>query len=54
MSWNMTSDFLLSASLDQTLRVWHIPTSKSVRVINNDSSLFSCAYHPLNNNIVFV
>jgi WD40 repeat protein len=52
--WSMMNDFLMSCSLDSTLRIWDTRTFKCIRTITHVSPLLSCLFHPINNNVLFV
>ncbi|KAL6046075.1 WD repeat-containing protein 13 [Balamuthia mandrillaris] len=53
LDWSMSNDFLLSASMDGSVRVWSVETRKQVRSIISDdaSACRACRFHPLNTNL---
>ena len=54
--WSITNDFILSASLDCTARVWDPASGQCVRVVNDSHSfgMTACRFQPLNNNMLLV
>jgi len=52
--WSISGDQLLSVSDDATLRVWDVKSGQALRVVLDPQRLpvLSCAFQPLNNNIV--
>eukprot|EP01126_Amoeba_proteus_P039913 TRINITY_DN4232_c0_g1_i17.p1 TRINITY_DN4232_c0_g1~~TRINITY_DN4232_c0_g1_i17.p1 ORF type:complete len:517 (+),score=67.54 TRINITY_DN4232_c0_g1_i17:424-1974(+) len=54
MDWSMTDDFILTSSLDMTLRVWDVVYKKVFHVYEQSDSIHSCAFHPVNNNYVAI
>ncbi|XP_015768230.1 PREDICTED: WD repeat-containing protein 13-like [Acropora digitifera] len=52
--WSITNDFILSASLDCTARVWDPASGQCVRVVNDSHSfgMTACRFQPLNNNML--
>ena len=46
LSWS-TSHFLLSASIDSTVRLWHVARNKCLRVFRHSDYVTSIAFHPL-------
>eukprot|EP01125_Pyxidicula_operculata_P019863 TRINITY_DN7221_c0_g1_i2.p1 TRINITY_DN7221_c0_g1~~TRINITY_DN7221_c0_g1_i2.p1 ORF type:complete len:409 (-),score=70.06 TRINITY_DN7221_c0_g1_i2:4-1230(-) len=51
--WSMTNDFILSSSIDETLRVWNVKNSSCLRCIEVGAAVFCCCFHPINNNVIF-
>ena len=54
--WSITNDFILSASLDGTARVWNPASGQCPRVVNDSHScgLTACRFQPVNNNMLLV
>ena len=54
--WSITNDFILSASLDGTARVWNPASGQCLRVVNDSHScgLTACRFQPVNNNMLLV
>jgi len=52
LDWSSTNDYLLSCSIDKTLRVWEIKSKRCIRSIDTSSAVFCCCFHPVNNNIL--
>ncbi|XP_027054020.1 WD repeat-containing protein 13-like, partial [Pocillopora damicornis] len=52
--WSITNDFILSASLDGTARVWNPASGQCLRVVNDSHScgLTACRFQPVNNNML--
>lgn len=52
--WSITNDFILSASLDGTARVWNPASGQCPRVVNDSHScgLTACRFQPVNNNML--
>ncbi|XP_065065547.1 WD repeat-containing protein 13-like [Rhopilema esculentum] len=52
--WSLSNDFIVSASLDGTARVWDSSSGQNVRVLPDtyDAAVLSCRFVPLNNNII--
>ena len=45
LSWS-NSNFLLSASLDKTVRLWHVSQSRCLKVFWHEESVSSVSFHP--------
>ena len=52
--WSTANDFILSTSLDQTIRLWDTKNGKCVRTIQENSEVLSCSFCPTNNNLFVV
>ena len=54
--WSLSNDFIVSASLDGTARVWNTSSGQNVRVLPDTygSPVLSCHFMPLNNNMIVV
>ena len=54
--WSITNDFILSASLDCTARVWNPASGQCLRVVNDSHScgVTACRFQPVNNNMLLV
>ena len=54
--WSITNDFILSASLDCTARVWDPASGQCLRVVNDSHScgVTACRFQPVNNNMLLV
>ena len=54
--WSITNDFILSASLDCTARVWDPSSGQCLRVVNDSHScgVTACRFQPVNNNMLLV
>jgi len=50
IDWGITNDFLLSASLDKSVRVWQSRCGLCTRIVQTPQACLCCAFHPLNNN----
>jgi WD40 repeat protein len=52
--WSLDGDFVLSASLDQTARLWNAKSGKCLRLVEdrNGSELLCCLFQPANNNLI--
>lgn len=52
--WSLSNDFIVSASLDGTARVWDTSSGQTVRVLPDtyDAAVLSCHFMPLNNNMI--
>jgi WD40 repeat protein len=54
LDWNVTDDFILTCSLDHTMRVWDIKKKKCMHVYDHEAPILCCSFHPVNNNTVAV
>lgn len=54
--WSITNDFILSASLDCTARVWDPASGQCLRVVNDNHTcgVTACRFQPVNNNMLVV
>lgn len=54
--WSITNDFILSASLDCTARVWDPASGQCLRVVNDNHTcgVSACRFQPVNNNMLVV
>lgn len=50
--WSMTNEFLVSASLDNSIRIWDVNKGACLRIIYDDAPVTCVRFHPFNNNIV--
>uniref|UniRef100_A0A915K458 Uncharacterized protein n=1 Tax=Romanomermis culicivorax TaxID=13658 RepID=A0A915K458_ROMCU len=50
--WSISNDFLLSCSMDSTLRLWDPNDGKCKRIIDDNSPVLCCLFQPINNNLV--
>jgi len=52
--WSITNDFILSASLDCTARVWDPASGQCLRVVNDNHTcgVSACRFQPVNNNML--
>lgn len=44
----------MSSSVDHTLRVWQVSDGECIRTIQHTTEFVCCAFHPFNNNLLFV
>jgi len=54
VDWSLTDDFLISCSLDSTVRVWDKKKKNPIHVLQHENPVLCCAFHPKNNNTVVV
>ena len=47
LSWNQ-NDFLLSASIDRTVRLWHVSTAECLHCFPHSDFVTSVDFHPRN------
>ena len=54
--WSLSNDFIVSASLDGTARVWNTSSGQNIRVLPDTygTPVLSCHFMPLNNNMIVV
>ncbi|KNC50986.1 TKL/DRK protein kinase [Thecamonas trahens ATCC 50062] len=52
--WSLSGDFVVSASLDKTARVWDAFSGTTLRIVYGKAELFAIRFHPLNNNLFVV
>lgn len=54
--WSVANDFIVSASLDGTSRLWNPTSGQCLRVFNDNwlCPVLSCRFQPLNNNMIVV
>ena len=52
--WSAANDFILSTSLDKTIRIWNVKTGACLRSIVDIAEDLCCLFHPQNNNIFVV
>jgi WD40 repeat protein len=52
--WSLSNEYLISTSLDNTIRVWNVNSGKCVRTILCKTPASCIQFHPLNNNIFLV
>ncbi|KAJ3214871.1 hypothetical protein HDU67_001136 [Dinochytrium kinnereticum] len=45
ISWSK-NDFILTSSLDSTVRLWHASTTECLAIFNHSSPVFSVSFHP--------
>uniref|UniRef100_A0A6B2LC57 Uncharacterized protein n=1 Tax=Arcella intermedia TaxID=1963864 RepID=A0A6B2LC57_9EUKA len=50
--WSTTNDFIITSSIDKSLRYWDVKTQKTLRLLPSLYELYCCAFHPVNNTIV--
>ncbi|XP_068084432.1 WD repeat-containing protein 13 [Anabrus simplex] len=52
--WSVSNDLMVSCSLDGTICLWNIASSKCLRVVRDPigAELLSCLFQPANNNMV--
>jgi len=52
--WSLSNDFIVSASLDGTARVWNTSSGQNIRVLPDTygTPVLSCHFMPLNNNMI--
>ena len=51
---SLSNEYLISTSLDNTIRVWNVNSGKCVRTILCKTPASCIQFHPLNNNIFLV
>jgi len=51
IDWSLSNEFVLSSSLDGTVRVWDVKTGKLIRATSNPHPCHCCRFLPLNANI---
>jgi len=54
IDWSLSNEFVLSSSLDGTVRVWDVKTGKLIRATSNPHPCHCCRFLPLNANIFVV
>lgn len=47
ISWASGSEFLLSASLDKVVRLWHVDRDECLREFQHNNYVTSIQFHPL-------
>ena len=47
LDWSKDENFLLSASIDKTVRLWHVASSRCIRVFPHTDFITSIAFHPI-------
>jgi WD40 repeat protein len=52
--WSMTNDFIVSTSVDRTIRIWTVNNGVCMRKIIEDSIPLCCLFYPINNNVFFI
>lgn len=52
--WSLSGDFVVSASLDKTARVWDSLSGATLRIVYGKAELFAIRFHPLNNNLFVI
>lgn len=52
--WSMTNDYIVSVSLDKTLRIWDAQLGKCIGNVDTQEAMSCCLFHPLNNNRILV
>ena len=54
LSFSSDNEMLMSSSVDHSVRVWRVSDGKCIRKITDFEEFVSCAFHPFNNNLLFV
>lgn len=54
LQWSAANEFILSTSLDKTIRIWDMKTGACLRTIVDIAEVLCCLFHPENNNIFVV
>lgn len=54
IEWSSGNDFLLSTSLDTTIRLWDVKTGDCIRIVEDSSETLCCCFCPVNNNLFVV
>ncbi|GAQ81514.1 hypothetical protein KFL_000820210 [Klebsormidium nitens] len=52
--WSSNNEYLLSCSLDKTVRVWNATRGDCIRIVYGSSAQLCCCFNPVNNNLLFV
>jgi WD40 repeat protein len=52
--WSCSNEWILSGSLDGSLRVWDASAGKCLRILYDEDGVGACRFHPVNNNAVVV
>ena len=54
--WSLSNDLIVSCSFDCTIRMWDTAFGECLRVIKdpNECSVLTCAFQPINNNMVVI
>ena len=54
--WSLSNDFIVSASIDGSSRLWNPSSGQCLRIFKDNflCPVLSCRFQPLNNNMIVV
>lgn len=52
VAWSRTQ-FLLSSSMDQTVRLWHVSMAECLRIFTHPDFVTAIDFHPINDKVEF-